>query len=292
MRAAAAAEKDFALSDFCQLLHAISAAAEALDDGGVSDALAEWRAACRGIGARRAAERRVRHRGRVRTRRAELARPRRLMHVSNRAPTLPPADRQDVMLEYYGLDRTLKESFGRVHVSPKYECLVEELDAEFTRLSRCRVLVFVATKALCRRLAAALQARGAAARRGASSSSLARVQARHLVGHGTHGHSVARQKRLLRDFETGAVNVLVATTVLEEGIDVAGCSLVVRHDAAASLTALIQSRGRARWAESRFVAITTDQREARLDALRREEEAMAHAVLHVAAEQERDGEVH
>lgn len=81
---------------------------------------------------------------------------------------------------------------------------------------------------------------------------------------GSSGHSnrkgnlfdladVKRQKEALEAFRWGKQNLIVATSVLEEGIDVSACNLVVRYDKPDNLRSYIQSRGRARKAESKFV---------------------------------------
>ena len=52
------------------------------------------------------------------------------------------------------------------------------------------------------------------------------------------------QLRILDEFRTGKYNVLVSTSVGEEGLDIAQCDLVVFYDIAASATRLIQRSGR------------------------------------------------
>jgi len=54
------------------------------------------------------------------------------------------------------------------------------------------------------------------------------------------------QRRPIKDFASGKLQVLVATDVLSEGIDVPECSLVVAFDTVANPTAFVQMRGRAR----------------------------------------------
>lgn len=57
----------------------------------------------------------------------------------------------------------------------------------------------------------------------------------------------------LEDFRQKIKNILVGTSVTEEGIDIPSANLVIRFDEPANFRAFIQSRGRARHAESRFV---------------------------------------
>jgi endoribonuclease Dicer len=49
------------------------------------------------------------------------------------------------------------------------------------------------------------------------------------------------------------VQVLVATDVIEEGIDVKNCNCVIRFDLPVSVRSYIQSRGRARHEKSEFI---------------------------------------
>ena len=53
----------------------------------------------------------------------------------------------------------------------------------------------------------------------------------------------------------GRYNLLVATSVAEEGLDIPQCNLVIRYEAELTVKSMVQSRGRARKQDSRFVLI-------------------------------------
>ncbi|TPX47024.1 hypothetical protein SeLEV6574_g02881 [Synchytrium endobioticum] len=82
-----------------------------------------------------------------------------------------------------------------------------------------------------------------------------------LKGHGgrsetTDKESMISQVKTVEDFRVNKLNLLVATAVAEEGLDIPECNLVVRFDPRnMKLGSLIQSRGRARSANARFVVM-------------------------------------
>ncbi|ODH15088.1 hypothetical protein ACO22_06474 [Paracoccidioides brasiliensis] len=69
----------------------------------------------------------------------------------------------------------------------------------------------------------------------------------------TEVHDTRSQKGSIDDLRSGKKNLLIATSVLEEGIDVSACHLVVCFDAIKNLRSFIQRRGRARKERSKFV---------------------------------------
>jgi superfamily II DNA/RNA helicase len=70
----------------------------------------------------------------------------------------------------------------------------------------------------------------------------------------------------------------VCTTVLEEGIDVSDCDLVIRYSGVNTLIQFIQSRGRARRQGSRYVIIVTADEHAKAVTLASQERLMDHAL--------------
>ena len=87
-----------------------------------------------------------------------------------------------------------------------------------------------------------------------------------FVGHGQGSYDgmawKEEQEVLLEKFRAGLTKLLICTSVLEEGLDVPECNLVVRFEGAATLRALVQTRGRAsRRGDSKFVVICNEKEE-------------------------------
>ncbi|KAI8093080.1 dicer-2 protein [Halteromyces radiatus] len=79
-----------------------------------------------------------------------------------------------------------------------------------------------------------------------------------LIGHGGREegdiHMGFRdQNRIITQFRKGKLNLLIATNVAEEGLDIQPCNVVIRFDFMSSPIGYIQSRGRARKKGSRFI---------------------------------------
>ncbi|GMF80170.1 unnamed protein product [Aspergillus oryzae] len=65
-------------------------------------------------------------------------------------------------------------------------------------------------------------------------------------------HNAKKQRGTMDDFRSGRKNLIVTTSVLEEGIDVTACRVVVCFDKPANLKSFIQRRGRARQQKSTY----------------------------------------
>ena len=61
------------------------------------------------------------------------------------------------------------------------------------------------------------------------------------------------QRKIVEMFRTGRVNLLICTSVAEEGLDITHCSMVIRFDLPVTEASYIQSRGRARKPGSSYV---------------------------------------
>ena len=94
-----------------------------------------------------------------------------------------------------------------------------------------------------------------------------------VVGHGGYDGMAweGQQKTNIKKFAEGESRLIVTTSVLEEGIDVAHCDLVVAFTGLQSLIRFIQMRGRARKKDSKFVVFETEEEiAAKKDALNQE----------------------
>jgi hypothetical protein len=92
------------------------------------------------------------------------------------------------------------------------------------------------------------------------------------------------QKTTLEDFRSQKCDIIIATNVLEEGIDISSCNLVICFNKPAHLKSFIQRRGRARDKVSVFVLMLAQE-----DVLARSKdwEAMEANMLKMFEEQQR-----
>lgn len=97
---------------------------------------------------------------------------------------------------------------------------------------------------------------------------LAFVKCDYIVGHGASGPLAkdmamksTRQEDVLDRFRKKRINLLIATSVVEEGLDIPHCNLVVRFDLPNDIRAFIQSKGRARSSTSQFILLVDKQQE-------------------------------
>lgn len=136
---------------------------------------------------------------------------------------------------------------SRNDISPKVILLLEELlNCEDDTVG----IVFVRERATTSVMAALL-------------SSFPQIRKRYsigsIIGTSNFGNqhiydlSHANDVKVLERFRTGEINLLIATSVLEEGIDVPACNLVVCFDFPATPKAFIQRRGRARMEDSKIL---------------------------------------
>ena len=91
------------------------------------------------------------------------------------------------------------------------------------------------------------------------SSEYSHLKVDFVLGHGGSGSTALsfmsnkKQEESLKKFRSQECNLLVATSVLEEGLDVPRCNLVIRYDLPKTFREYIQSKGRARAERGKYV---------------------------------------
>ncbi|XP_031569525.1 interferon-induced helicase C domain-containing protein 1-like, partial [Actinia tenebrosa] len=73
------------------------------------------------------------------------------------------------------------------------------------------------------------------------------------AGDGEVGMTQGEQEAIIEEFKKGEVNILIATTVAEEGLDIGDCNFVIRYNMAGNEISSVQSRGRIRADEGNYV---------------------------------------
>ena len=142
-------------------------------------------------------------------------------------------------------------SFGmpminKADLSSKVIALEDILREHYAADIGCRCIVFVNKRSTARLLDLVFKAIGPKYLRTAM-----------LTGHNARAGDVKvslnRQVLTLQQFRSGEANCLFATSVAEEGLDIPECNLVIRFDLYKTMIEYIQSKGRARHKNSKFI---------------------------------------
>lgn len=149
-----------------------------------------------------------------------------------------------------------QDSGGIGYCSDKAEKLLEALRRHAS--PSARGIVFVEQRAMVTAVAMLLQERPETAEHykvgcfvGTSTFANRKTSIAELIDR-------RRNERDLEDFRNGSKNLIVATSVLEEGIDVPACNLVICFDTTKTLVAFVQRRGRARQRVSDYLLFVAE----------------------------------
>ncbi|KAJ7535983.1 hypothetical protein O6H91_12G052400 [Diphasiastrum complanatum] len=141
-------------------------------------------------------------------------------------------------------DNEIKVAVKTGLISPKVLLLVEEL-LRYREVQDVRCIIFV-ERVITSMVLAKLPS---------LFSDLSFFRCDHMTGvNAEQGVKNSRQQQqTIELFRSGKVNLLVATSVAEEGLDVQGCNSVIRFDLPKTVCSYIQSRGRARRPGSDYI---------------------------------------
>ncbi|KAF2403577.1 P-loop containing nucleoside triphosphate hydrolase protein [Trichodelitschia bisporula] len=137
-------------------------------------------------------------------------------------------------------------------LSPKVESLIKLLESESENMTG---LIFVKERANVRALANLLSRHPVVGSKFVIRDFVGLASSDKKAKHVVEPVDIKKQLKTLEDFRTGVVNFIVATSVLEEGIDVPSCNIVICFDPPGNLKSYVQGRGRARHERSKYVII-------------------------------------
>ncbi|NXG57161.1 IFIH1 protein, partial [Hemiprocne comata] len=87
------------------------------------------------------------------------------------------------------------------------------------------------------------------------------IKAHYLIGAGHNSETKPmtqnEQREVIDKFRGGNVNLLIATTVAEEGLDIKECNIVIRYGLVTNEIAMMQARGRARADDSTYALVAS-----------------------------------
>ncbi|KAJ2994284.1 Interferon-induced helicase C domain-containing protein 1 [Globomyces sp. JEL0801] len=93
--------------------------------------------------------------------------------------------------------------------------------------------------------------------------------------------AVAKQR--IKQFADGTINLLFATSVAEEGMDIPAANCVIRFDAIQTPVSLVQSRGRARQSNSSFVVLQ-EQKGRNVSSLENAEQVQSNVISKISSD--------
>uniref|UniRef100_A0A8C9ZH70 RNA helicase n=1 Tax=Sander lucioperca TaxID=283035 RepID=A0A8C9ZH70_SANLU len=172
-----------------------------------------------------------------------------------------PDDEQDIQITdterfLFNLFKEKKEELQKLADNPQYENdsltkLRSKVLHEFSSREAARGIIFTKTRRSAIALSQWIQENPKFADIG--------VKASHMIGGGDQSvvkpMTAAEQRDVLTKFRDGDVNLLIATTVAEEGLDIAACNFVIRYGLVTNEIAMIQAQGRGRAEDSSYTLV-------------------------------------
>ena len=147
--------------------------------------------------------------------------------------------------------QTSERRLNEQQISNKFNALLEILDCNILEDKTC--IVFAKQRATVAALTELLSIHPLASNKfrvgsfvGSSANLLRKTNISDLA-------DLKTQHTFLDAFRAGDINLIVSTDVLEEGIDVPACNLIVCFDPPQNLISFVQRRGRARQHQSQYI---------------------------------------
>ncbi|KAM6348625.1 interferon-induced helicase C domain-containing protein 1 isoform 2-T2 [Alca torda] len=171
----------------------------------------------------------------------------------------PAVSKQDETDEFLiGLFHAKKKQLKELARKPEYENeklvqLRNTLMEEFTKTEEPRGIIFTKTRLSAFALFQWIKDNPKFEEVG--------IKAHYLIGAG-HNSEIKpmtqnEQREVIDKFRGGSVNLLIATTVAEEGLDIKECNIVIRYGLVTNEIAMLQARGRARADESTYALVAS-----------------------------------
>ncbi|XP_054449600.1 ATP-dependent RNA helicase DHX58 [Pteronotus mesoamericanus] len=137
--------------------------------------------------------------------------------------------------------------------NPKLEMLEQILREQFRNPSGHRGIIFTCTRQSAHALLLWLQQQ--------PGLQTVDIRAKMLIGAGHSTQSIhmtqREQQEVICKFRDGTLNLLVATSVAEEGLDIPQCNVIVRYGLLTNEISMVQARGRARADKSVYSFVAT-----------------------------------
>ncbi|CAD5214979.1 unnamed protein product [Bursaphelenchus xylophilus] len=137
--------------------------------------------------------------------------------------------------------------------------LVEILEAAYTENPTTQCLIFLDRRSTTQTLVEFILRSKRIGRLMGGSKDFARHLTSSNQSAKNGGMSSAEQKNIIRNFDRGIIRILAVTSVVEEGLDIAACNLIIKYNSTGSERTMIQRRGRARAKESKAILLALDE---------------------------------